>query len=58
MAWGIVPGSNRKADLVVQLGRCWNVAFLLDVESHAGVGQMGWWPPYGASGLVTIARLA
>jgi len=44
--------------LVVQLGRRRNVAFLLDVESHAGVGQMGWWPPYGASGLVTIGRLA
>jgi len=53
-----MPSSDREANLVVQLGRRRNVAFLLDVESHAGVGQMGWWPPYGASGRVTIGRLA
>ena len=36
MSRRIVPGGNRKADLVVELGRCRYVAFLLDVESHAG----------------------
>ena len=36
MAGWVVPGCDRKADLVVQLSGCRNVAFLLDVESHAG----------------------
>ena len=36
MAWWVVPGRDRKTDLVVQLGRRRYVAFLLDVESHAG----------------------
>ena len=47
----VVPGGDRKADLVVQLGRRRDVAFLLDVESHAGWAR--WtrghpkelWPP-------------
>ncbi len=36
MAWRVVPGGDREADLVVKLGRSRNVAFLLNVESHAG----------------------
>jgi|GEM_PF-1898075 len=36
MAGGIVPGCDRETDLVVELGRRRYVAFLLDVESHAG----------------------
>ena len=36
VAGWVMPGRNGEADLVVQLGRCRNVAFLLDVESHAG----------------------
>ncbi len=36
MPGGVVPGSDGETDLVVELGRCRNVAFLLDVESHAG----------------------
>ena len=31
-----MPCGNREADLVVQLGRRWDVAFLLDMKSHAG----------------------
>lgn len=31
-----MPGGDCETDLVVELGRRWNVAFLLDVESHAG----------------------
>jgi hypothetical protein len=31
-----VPCGDREADLVVELGRRRDVAFLLDVESHAG----------------------
>ena len=37
---GVMPRCDREANLVVQLGRCRNVAFLLDVESHAG--RPGW----------------
>ena len=40
VAGGVVPRGDREADLVVQLGRRRNVAFLLDVESHAG--RPGW----------------
>ena len=36
MARGVMPGRDRETDLVVELGRRRNVAFLLDVESHAG----------------------
>ena len=32
----VVPGRNRETDLVVELGRRRDVAFLLDVKSHAG----------------------
>ena len=32
----VVPGGDSETDLVVELGRCRYVAFLLDVESHAG----------------------
>jgi hypothetical protein len=32
----VVPGGDGETDLVVELGRCRYVAFLLDVESHAG----------------------
>ena len=32
----VMPGGDREADLVVELGRRRYVAFLLDVESHAG----------------------
>ncbi len=35
MAWWVMPSSYREADLVVELGRRWDVAFLLDMESHA-----------------------
>ena len=31
-----MPCGDGEADLVVQLGRCWDVAFLLDLKSHAG----------------------
>ncbi|WP_236629549.1 hypothetical protein [Synechococcus sp. BS55D] len=36
VARGVVARRDREADLVVQLGRRRDVAFLLDVESHAG----------------------
>ena len=36
MTGGVVPGCDRETDLVVELGRRRYVAFLLDVESHAG----------------------
>lgn len=36
MARRVVPCSNGEADLVVQLGRRGDVAFLLDMKSHAG----------------------
>ena len=36
MTGGGVPGCDRETDLVVELGRRRYVAFLLDVESHAG----------------------
>ena len=36
MAGGVMPGSDCKTNLVVELGRRRYVAFLLDVESHAG----------------------
>jgi hypothetical protein len=39
-----MTGGNGEADLVVQLRRSRDVAFLLNVESHA-VGQMVCWPP-------------
>ena len=32
----VVPSCDREANLVVKLGRRRDVAFLLDVESHAG----------------------
>jgi len=35
MARGVMPCCDREADLVVQLGRSRDIAFLLDVESHA-----------------------
>ena len=31
-----MPCGDSEADLVVQLGRRWDVAFLLDMKSHAG----------------------
>ena len=31
-----MPSRNSETDLVVQLGRRWDVAFLLDMKSHAG----------------------
>ena len=31
-----MPCGDGEADLVVQLGRRWDVAFLLDMKSHAG----------------------
>ena len=31
-----MPGGDGETDLVVQLGRRWDVAFLLDMKSHAG----------------------
>ncbi|WP_353292819.1 hypothetical protein [Synechococcus sp. M16CYN] len=34
MSWWIVSCSDGEADLVVQLGRRRNVAFLLDMKSH------------------------
>ncbi len=58
MARWIVPSGDREADLVVELGRRRDIAFLLNVESHAGVGQMICWPPYGASAAGTIPLLA
>ena len=36
-----MAGRNGEADLVVELRRRRDVAFLLDVESHAGVGPIG-----------------
>ena len=36
VAGRVMTGRDREADLVVQLGRRRDVAFLLDVESHAG----------------------
>ena len=36
MARWVVPSCDREANLVVKLGRRRDVAFLLDVESHAG----------------------
>ena len=54
----VVTGRNGKADLVVQLARGRDVAVLLNVEAHAGVGQSGCWPPYGALGPGTIPPLA
>ena len=38
VAWRVVPGGDGEADLVVQLGRCRNVAFLLDVERTRWAG--------------------
>ena len=35
MAWWVMPSSYREADLVVELGRRRDIAFLLNVESHA-----------------------
>ena len=35
MTWWIVPSGDRETDLVVELGRRGDVAFLLDVKSHA-----------------------
>ncbi len=35
MAWWVMPSSDREADLVVELGRRRDIAFLLNVESHA-----------------------
>ena len=34
--WGVVPCCDGETDLVVELRRCRYVAFLLDMESHAG----------------------
>jgi hypothetical protein len=36
MSRRVVPGGDSETDLVIELGRCRYVAFLLDVESHAG----------------------
>ncbi len=35
MARWVMPSSYREADLVVELGRRRDIAFLLNVESHA-----------------------
>ncbi len=35
MAWRIVSGSYGEPYLVVELARCRDVTFLLDMESHA-----------------------
>ncbi len=35
MAWRVVASGNGKTDLVVELGRRGDVAFLLNMESHA-----------------------
>ena len=36
MPWRVMPRCDGKTDLVVELRRRRNVAFLLDMESHAG----------------------
>ena len=36
VAWWVMACRDGETDLVVELGRRRNVAFLLDVESHAG----------------------
>ena len=45
MAGWVVPGGDGEADLVVQLRRCRDIAFLLNMESHAG------WPELNAATL-------
>ena len=45
MARWVVASRDREADLVVQLRRSRDVAVLLDVKAHAGVGQSWCWPP-------------
>ena len=54
----VVPGCDCKTDLVVELGGGRDLAFLLDMESHAGLGQIWVWPPYEGLVAVTIVRLA
>ena len=39
MAWWEVTGGDRKADLVVELTRRWNIAVLLNVEPQTGLAQ-------------------
>jgi hypothetical protein len=45
VAGGVVTRGDGEADLVVQLRRGGDIAFLLDVKSHAGLGQMNCRPP-------------
>ena len=53
-----MTGGDREADLVVELGRGRDFAFLLDMESHAGLGQIWVRPPYEGLVAVTIVWLA
>ena len=47
MSRWIMPRCNCETDLVVELGRRWYIAFLLNVESHAG------WPDQDAATIRT-----